>query len=304
MKKILSVLLIFMATGVFAQQEPLFSQYMFNKLALNPGYAGSRDVLSADVLYRYQWVNIDGAPKTLNLSVSSPLHNENLALGLNLYNDVIGPTVNQGALATFAYRLIFPHAKLSFGLRAGVKYTDIIWSKVNPADLGDPSLLPRLKNNVVPNADFGIYYYADRYYFGLSSGQLLQNNMNIVTVNGEDEFTRLMRHFYGMAGVAIPVSENVLLKPSILLKYVKNAPAQMDLNMSVLFAKTFWLGASYRTREAVALMTEFQLSKNLRLGYSYDIWFNQLKAYNQGSHEIRLGFDFDLFSRMTTPRYF
>jgi type IX secretion system PorP/SprF family membrane protein len=305
MKKLLTALLIIMATRVFAQQDPLFSQYMFNKLAVNPAYAGSQEYLTLDALYRYQWVNIDGAPQTFSASVHSPLKNPHLGLGLNVYSDAIGPTISQGALATFAYRILFPDSKLSFGLQAGIKYTDIFWSKINPYDLEDPLFRTQMKNKAVPDANFGIYYYSKKYYVGLSSKQLLQNQMSVVKVNGKEEFTKLMRHFYGMAGAAFPISDQLVFRPSILVKFVVNAPPQMDLNASFLIAKTFWFGASYRTEKALSLMTEFRLSDNLRLGYSYDLWFNELNAYNKGSHEIRLGFDFDIFQkRMLTPRYF
>jgi len=305
MKKLLSALFIFLAIQSFAQQDPLFSQYMFNKLSVNPGYAGSRDALAVDAIYRYQWVNIPGAPKTFSASVHSPLTNEHLGLGFNMYNDVIGATVNQGATATFAYRILFPSSRLSFGIQAGVKYSDILWSKVNPYDTEDPLYRAEMKNKAVPDANFGIYYFSSRYYIGLSSKQLLQNQMGIITVNGKDQFTKLLRHFYGMAGAALPVSDQVVFRPSILAKFVKNAPPQIDLNLSMLFANTFWIGASYRSEKAVSFMTEFNVTKSMRLGYAYDIWFNELQVHNKGSHEIRLGFDLDLRrNRMISPRYF
>jgi type IX secretion system PorP/SprF family membrane protein len=305
MKKILTTLLIIWAGCAFAQQDPLFSQYMFNKLAVNPAYAGSRDALTVDAIYRYQWVNIPGSPQTLSASIHSPLANPHIGLGMNIYSDVIGATVSQGALATFAYRIIFSASRLSFGIQAGVKYSDIYWSRVNPYDDGDPQYKAQMKNKVSPDANFGVYYYTNKYFVGISSKQLLQNQMGLVKVNGQDEFTKLLRHFYGMAGAAFPISEQLVFRPSILAKFVQNAPPQLDVNASFLFANTFWLGASYRTEKAVSFMAEFNLTHNLRLGYSYDIWFNELQAYNKGSHEIRLGFDFDIFrSRMLTPRYF
>lgn len=305
MKKLLPVLLIVIAAQGFAQQDPLFSQYMFNKLSLNPAYAGSREILTVDALYRYQWVNIDGAPQTLSASIHTPLRNEHIGLGINVYHDAIGPTATQGALATFAYRILFPEGRLSFGIQAGIKYSDIFWSRINPYDLEDPLFRSQMKNRAVPDANFGIYYYSKKYYFGFSSKQLLQNQMSVVTVNGHDEFTKLLRHFYGMAGAAFPLSDGLVFRPSVLVKFVKNSPPQMDLNASFLISNTFWLGASYRTEKAISLMTEFNLSENLRLGYSYDLWLNELQAYNKGSHEIRLGFDFDMIKkRMLTPRYF
>jgi len=305
MKKILPLLLTLLAYNLFAQQDPLFSQYMFNKLAVNPAYAGSREALSIDAIYRYQWVNIPGAPQTFSGSLHSPLSNPHIGLGINMYNDLIGATINQGAMATFSYRILFPDSKLAFGLQAGVKNSDILWSKVNPYDIEDPLYLAEMKNRAVPDANFGIYYYTNKYYIGLSSKQLFQNQMGIVNVNGKDQFTKLLRHFYGMAGAALPVSDGVVFRPSILAKFVKNAPPQLDLNLSLLLADFVWLGASYRTERALSVMTEFLATRNLRIGYAYDIWFNELQVHNKGSHEVRLGVDLDVFRfRMMTPRYF
>ncbi len=305
MKKLLTALMILMASSLFAQQDALFSQYMFNKLAVNPGYAGSRELMTADVLYRYQWVNIDGAPKTLSASLHSPLNNPHLALGFNMYNDRIGPLSYTGAMATFAYRILFPNGKLSFGLQAGVKNNGIIWNDFNVYNEEDPFLVNQVKKTLIPDANFGIYYYNDKFYAGLSSKQLLQNqSLATEDTSGNTQFTKLLMHFYGMTGVAVPISDNVVFRPSILAKFVKNAPLQIDLNASFLFANTLWLGASYRTERAVSLITEINVAQNLRIGYSYDIWLNELKVYNKGSHEIRLSYDFNVKHRLLTPRYF
>jgi len=302
-----TAILIILANVLFAQQDALFSQYMFNKLAVNPGYAGSRELLTADVLYRYQWVNIDGAPKTISASIHSPLNNPHLALGLSVTNDQIGAMANTSAMATFAYRIIFPKGKLSFGLQAGVKSSGIDWNSVKSYDAADPVVVYRseLEKKAVPDASFGVYYYSDKFYAGVSSRQLLQNQTLMVTdTAGNTDFTKLLAHFYGMAGVAIPLGENVVFRPSLLAKYVKNAPPQLDINASFLFANTLWLGASYRTEKAVSFITEVNIAQNLRIGYSYDIWLNELKVYNKGSHEIRLSFDFNVGKRILSPRYF
>ncbi len=305
MKKLLTVLIILMATSLYAQQDPLFSQYMFNKLAVNPGYAGSREFLTADILYRNQWVNISGAPKTISASVHSPLNNPHLALGFSMYNDKIGPMSYSGALATFAYRIIFPEGKLSFGIQAGFKNNKIDRNELSSYDENDPFLVYQIRKKVVPDANFGVYYSTQRYYIGLSSRQLLQNETVVVTdTAGNSQFTRLLTHFYGMAGIALPLSENVVFRPSILAKFVKNAPPQLDLNASFLFDKTFWLGISYRTEKAISLITEINVGQNMRIGYSYDIWLNELKVYNKGSHEIRLSYDLNVDKRVRTPRYF
>jgi len=306
-KKILTILTLLVTTSLFAQQDALFSQYMFNKLAVNPGYAGSRELLSADLLYRYQWVNIEGAPKTVSAAIHSPLNNPHLALGFNLSNDKIGPLSNTSAMATFAYRVIFPKSKLSFGLQAGVKSSDVIWNEFKAVDGNEPFLMMQndLMKQAVPDVNFGVYYYSDRFYAGISSRQLLQNQSLLVKDStGNTQFTKLMTHFYGMTGAAFPLGENVVFRPSLLAKFVNNAPPQLDLNASFLFAQTLWLGASYRTEKAISLITEINIAQNLRLGYSYDIWLNELHAYNKGSHEIRVSFDFNVGKRILSPRYF
>jgi type IX secretion system PorP/SprF family membrane protein len=305
MKKLLTILMILSAYSLFAQQDALFSQYMFNKLAFNPGYAGSRELLTADVLYRYQWVSIDGAPKTMSASIHSPLSNPHLALGFNVYNDRLGPISYTGATGTFAYRILFPSSKLSFGLQAGFKNNGIVWNDLKAYDDQDPYLVYQVKKQVIPDVNFGIYYYSENFYAGLSSYQLLQNQTMVVEEpDGNTQFSKLLIHFYGMTGVAIPLGDNVVFRPSLLAKYVKNAPPQLDLNASFLFANILWLGVSYRTEKAISLITEINIAQNLRIGYSYDIWLNELKAYNKGSHEIRLSYDFNVSKRMLTPRYF
>jgi type IX secretion system PorP/SprF family membrane protein len=306
MKKLLSILLLMSTGALFAQQDPLFSQYMFNKLAVNPGYTGSRESLSAVILNRWQWVGLDGAPKTMSASFHSPLRNPKLGLGLNVYQDKLGPIISQGASASFAFRIFFPTGTLSLGLQAGIKYTDIDWNDpgFEAVQLTDPYLSTKQKNKVVPDANFGVYYYTSNFYFGLSSKQLIQNQITVAQVDGKSEFTHLLRHFYGMAGIAFPISENLVFTPSLLIKYVPKAPPQLDFGLSFLYNQTLMIGASYRTLNTFCLMSEIRISPILRVGYSYDIWFNELNVSNLGSHELRIAIDIDNQNRMVTPRYF
>ena len=304
MKKFIVILAFFTCSAAMAQQDALYSQYMFNKLVLNAGYTGSREVLSAELSDRYQWVGISGAPKTLTFSIHTPLRNEHIGVGFYVYSDRIGPTKDQGFMASYAYRLILPSGKLSLGIQAGVKYFSIDWDKI---DLENPDYVFQgaQQNKLTPDANFGAYYSTNSMFAGLSSNHLLQNEYGMVKKGDSTVYSKLLRHFYGMAGMVIPISDQILFKPSTLIKYVKNAPLQMDLNASFLIHELFMVGVTYRTTSAMVFMTEINLGKNLRLGYSYDVYFNKLLRYNSGSHEIRLGFDYDLFkNRMLSPRYF
>lgn len=304
MKNIFLFILLLSGTAAFTQQSALFSQYKFNKLLINPAYAGSSKVLTFDLLNRYQWVGIDGAPRTFTFSGHSPIRNPHVGLGFYVYSDVIGPSSDQGIMGTYAYRLRMKKGTLSFGLHAGFSHIAIDWDKL---DVEDPAinLQGQGRNRFMPDASFGVYYSSNRFYGGISSTQLLQNEFGMTIKNGLSSYSRLMRHFYAMAGYAFPVSENVVFRPSVLVKYVEHAPIQMELDASFLINNTLWLGAAYRSKEAIVLLAEFNIGHNLRVGYSYDIWMNDLMGYNKGSHEIHIGYDINLLNgRLLNPRYF
>jgi type IX secretion system PorP/SprF family membrane protein len=304
MKKIILVFFLFCNIAVFAQQDPLFTQYMFNKLVVNPAYAGSKELFTVDLLNRTQWVNIDGAPRTLTISAHTAMKNKKVGLGVYIFRDVLGPTNNQGIMGTYAYRIYMGSGSLAFGLQFGLKYYDFDWSQMNlkyPDILFDPQDVRR----ITPDANFGVYYQTNRMFVGVSSKQLLENEYGYTTNEGTSSFTKLTRHFYLMGGFAVPIVDNVVFRPSLMAKYVSNAPMQLDLNASFLFGNVFWVGASFRSAKAITFLTEIKISERFKLGYSYDFYLNELQPFNYGSHEIRFGYEFPLYeSRMRTPRYF
>jgi type IX secretion system PorP/SprF family membrane protein len=307
MKRPAITFLMFLVMGiVYGQQDPIMTQYIFDKLPLNPGYAGSVDALSINLIDRYQWVGIDDGPNTITLSANSYLPNPHLGVGIYAFRDALGPTVETGVMGSFAYKILFPRGKLSFGVQFGFNYLDIDWNALDPMDPGDPLLNNQVRQKAVPDAGVGIYYYTRRWYVGASSTHLLQNKMVVSEENPTNttSFSKLLRHFYVMGGVAIPVGDNIDIRPSAMVKYVQNAPVQGDITFSMLFLDIFWVGVGYRTEKCMTFLVDFNIARNLHVGYSYDAWFNQLKSYNSGSHEIRLGYDLDLLEKMVTPRYF
>lgn len=169
----------------------------------------------------------------------------------------------------------------------------------------DIAYLGQSGKNFVVDANFGLYYYTDKYYVGLSSKHLLEQDIGTQELYDEVVANKLLRHFYGMAGINIKLSHHLVLQPSLLAKYVKNAPFQMDFNANLMIREVFWIGFSYRTQRTAVFLVEVLVKDRLRLGYSYDVFLNQLAQYNQGSHELLIGFDFPVFKRrMLTPRYF
>jgi len=187
------------------------------------------------------------------------------------------------------------------------------WDAVEMRDGDDPVSLSRPKNKIQPDANFGIYYYTKSYYLGVSSKQLFESQYGKVDFeDGLSTYATLARHFYGIAGAAIPLTDFVVFRPGLMFKYTESAPLNVDINASFLFNDIFWLGASYRTnrnaittKNALVFMIELNLSENWRLGYSYDTYLTEMKTHQQGSHEIMISHDINLFKpRMLTPRYF
>ncbi len=307
MKKFLVISILFLGIGVNAQQDALYSQYMFNPFAINPAYAGSRNAVSGVMLYRSQWVGMSGAPNTMTAAIHSPVKGKNFALGMNIMGEKIGPNTNSEISATYAYHLKLSKGKLSFGLRGGFFGTRMDKDELNYNNTTDPHNTGGQIKAVAPNFDFGMYYYTNRFYIGGSANHLLGQTLNYQsTFNsgaGVAEF-KLEQHVMVATGVALEVNPNFVIKPSGMIKYVPGAPINIDLNTSFLFNKVFWLGASYRTSGSFVVITEYNISDYLRIGYSYDFVSGPIKKYNSGSHELFIGMDFSLGrKKVVSPRY-
>lgn len=308
MKNIVKLAVMFLfSTQVYGQQDPMLTQYMFNGLYLNPAYAGSHDYWSSTLAYRTQWVgaDFDGAPQTAIAAVDGPINTKNMGLGFVLSHDRIGVTRTSTVMANYAYQLkLNQTSKLAFGINAGVSQftsdlTDVlIWDE-------NDEIYANTLTKVLPRFGLGAYYFGDRHYVGFSIPTLIGYEEGRDFSMDLSKASFLRRHYLLTGGVVFPVSENVKFKPSVLLKYVNNAPLEGDLNFSAIFKDMFWVGASFRTNDAVGLILEYQSNSYFRIGYSYDITFSGLRNYQNGSHEIMIGIDFgkDLV-KVKTPRYF
>ncbi|HYG52670.1 MAG TPA: type IX secretion system membrane protein PorP/SprF [Flavobacteriales bacterium] len=304
MKKLIYISLVLVSFhGVKAQQVAIYSQYMFNPFMINPAYAGSRDALSGVLLFRQQWVGIDGAPATQTFSVHSGIGQTKLAAGINVVNDVVGPTRNSGALLTCAYHLPLGNGKLSFGLRGGVFNSRLDNTKLNYNNPTDKFNTQNTISTLVPTFDAGLYYYTRKFYVGFSGTHLTQSKFNFENYpTGTNLF--LKRHFMLASGYAAEITPKVVFKPSVLVKYVEGAPLNVDLNASFLFNKVFWLGASFRSGNGITFISEFYVTDWARIGYSYDLVMNRLKKFTLGTHEIVAGFDLNIKkTKHVSPRY-
>lgn len=308
MKKIiLGLLLILGGVNLQAQQDAMYSQYMFNPFAVNPAYAGSRSSLSGVLLGRKQWSGIDGAPTTGTFALHSPFKGKNFALGFNAVMDKIGPSSNTAALMTYAYHLKLGPGKLSLGLRGGVYSNRLDKSVLIFNDGTDVNNTGGYYQKIVPTFDFGGYYYTDKFYAGLSSNHILTSgttNIDSALNNSSTVFSTFDRHFMFASGYAFALNPQVVFKPSLFVKYVNGAPMNVDVNLSVLLNKVFWIGASIRSSKDLVALLEYNFSNFMRIGYSYDFNFGPIRTYTTGSHEIFLGFDLDVSRKeAVSPRY-
>jgi type IX secretion system PorP/SprF family membrane protein len=307
MNKLLVILFIGVNLTLNAQQDAIYSQYSFNPLAINPAYAGTRNSFSAVLLHRSQWVGIDGAPTTQTLSVHSPTNKSNLAFGFNMAYDRIGPSTTLNAAFSTAYHLKFKKSKLSLALRAGLYSATLDKNKLQFQDNNDVFNEGGVYSSAVPSFDFGAYYYKAKFYVGLSLTHLTQHEFDFydqIDLNGGSTDYFLRTHVFLNSGYVFEVNKNVVFKPSLLLKVTEGALPNLDLSFNVLFYKKIWVGLSFRNKSSVNFMTEINITDYMRIGYAYDYSVNKLSNYNKGSHEIFIGFDFDLKSKkVVSPRY-
>lgn len=304
------------SSRVQAQQDKMFSQYMFNMMALNPAYAGSRDVLSMTAMYRSQWTGLEGAPQTATFTADMPLNRERVGVGLQLYNDRIGVYNETGAFASYAFRIkLGNRSTLALGLQGGVTNLSAMLTEVKLVPAGvsaDPAFAQNI-NKMLPNFGTGIYISSDRSYLSISVPRLLKNKLTDYDSGPNRAVER--RHAYAAAGFVVGLSPALKLKPSILVKYAEGAPLGFDGNMNLWINDRVALGVSLRknqfysftnyTNDAVVGMIELQLSDQFRLGYAYDRTMNRLGQIAPSSHEIMLRYEFGFNkNKILTPRYF
>jgi len=302
---ILAISLMFSAQESFAQQDAMYTQYMENLITVNPAYAGSKDLLSMMVVSRNQWVTLPNAPVSRTFSMHSPIKQTNMGLGLSVIYDHVGPIKQSGVYGDYSYRLFFSNRRtLALGLKAGINFYEAGLSDLATIDEDDPVFANDINRNFLPNLGVGAFYYTDNYYFGLSVPKLIENEINKNGVSVQN-ISKERMHVFFMTGYVFDVNRIVKFKPSILTKYVRNAPISLDLNGTFLFYDRLWLGAMYRFGDSFGGLFNLQVTSQIKIGYSYDLPINRLGAYNNGTHEVMISYDFSRRDgRLRSPRYF
>lgn len=290
-----------LGAGVRAQQDPLYSQYMFNTLAFNPGYAGSADVLSMMVLSRHQWVGFAGAPNTQTLVVHSPLPGRSMAIGGSLLHDAIGPSRQTSAFMDAAYRIrTGKDTRLAFGLKGGIGFYQADLASLSTVQAESANI--NISGKVLPNFGFGLYWHSPSSYLGISAPKLLENSIGS---DGTVVVNREFRHYFLLGGYVLDVNRDLRFKPSFMLRVVQGAPLSLDLNASFLLRDKVWFGALYRLSSGLGFMAQYRFTDQLIAGYAFDLTTTRIGAYNAGTHEVMISYDLNFNTgRTKSPRYF
>jgi len=306
MKKIITFIIVLVASFSYSQQDTQFTNYMYNTLSFNPAYAGSRGTTSIYLSQRSQWVGLDGAPTTNSLTYHSPLGSSNLGIGINFLNDAIGPVQENLVSLDMSYTIQTSYDyKLAFGFRASAHMLNVDFTQLNIFNPGDVLAQNNINNRISPNFGFGMFWYSEKSYLGFSIPNLLQTkHINRDLNSSVSAVSKERLHYHLIAGHLFDLSQDIVFKPAVLTKFVSGAPLQVDVSANFLMYDKFTLGAAYRLDAAVSFLTGFQINRNWMLGYAYDFDTNNLSTYNSGSHEVFLRYEVFRTDKVKSPRFF
>ncbi len=314
MKKTIFILALAMAVlQLNAQQDHQYTQFMYNKLPINPAYAGSRGVPSITALYRNQWAGFDGAPKSFLASFNSPFLSKRVGVGVTMTQWQEGFNRDFFASIAYSYDLISQdEISLRVGIQGSLRSLGIDFTKATPGQPGDPSLDNQKINDIYGNVGAGLYAtFAERFYVGFSVPRIYPNGIGFDNPSAELS-AKEYRHMYGMAGAIFPLSDDINLMPAILVKYVKNSPISADVNLNLDIRQKVTAGISYRpggdgTGDSVDLLVFWQATSQVGIGAAYDFTLSQIRDYTAGSFEILLQADLKKKSgrkNLSNPRFF
>ena len=311
-KKILTILFAFSLGLCLAQQDAQYSQYMFNGLVLNPAFAGSGASGSIAGFVRSQWTNFTDHPVTQSISYNQPLFYGKGGFGVHLQNDKIGLEQKTSILSAWAYRIHTEKSTLSFGLQAGFQTYTINQNKLDTKDKDDQTFYPEIAPTLLPDIGFGVYYKRKDYYVGFSIPHLLQTQININNYQSNLDIAKLYRHYFITAAYRYKLNRDFDLIPSILTKYTQNTPLSVDITTHIMFQDKLWGGTTYRVGDSFSFQLGTNLkqmsrkfSEQIKIGYAFDLTTSSFRAYNNGTHEIMLIYDFNNSNApmLRTPRF-
>jgi len=301
---------------LLGQQQPLHTMFMFNKMLINPAYAGYHENVCATLHVREQWLGFDGSPKTQSLSLNAPLASQRIGVGFNLQRRTIGVSSATTIDGIYDYRVPMGEGTLSLGVQASgrflkVDYSDPLVKTIQDISL-DPGVGPVSDEKFLANFGAGIYYSTPKFYAGFSAPRLMNSDIDFEVNNLF--VAREQAHYYFMTGVALSLTHKLSFVPQVLVRYTQAAPVSVDLNLGLRWYEDFSLAVTMRKGgvdndliESVDLIASAKILRGLRLAASYDITLSQLSNYNNGSIEVMMMYCFGEAAKPSSfinPRYF
>ena len=290
-----------------AQQDPHYTQYMYNMNVINPAYAGSKENLSIGLLYRKQWVDIEDSPSTGTFSGHSPV-GKNVGLGLSAIVDQIGPVKETNVYADFSYTLkLGGEHRLALGIKAGATFHDVgLFTDIGENNVpapNDPAFSSNV-NNTYFNVGAGAFYYTEHYYLAFSVPNMLKSKHLDYRPNSQ-EFGSEESHYFLTGGYVFEIGDNFKLKPSFMVKSAFGIDPSIDGSLNAMFFDKFEIGATYRLDDSFGGMVNYAITPNIRIGYAYDHIISDLNVTTPASHEFMLLFDLNFPRKVSrSPRYF
>lgn len=326
--------LCFCFVGVYAQQKPQYTQYVFNNYLLNPAVTGIENYTDVKLGYRSQWTGLEGAPVTAYFSINAPLGSNFIegdatgfpssggenpyrrmytrdyqaaephhGIGFMLVTDKAGPIDQTNMAATYAYHLgLAPRLNLAVGVSGGFNHLHLNTSLIKLYTPDDPVLRDINNNQWKPDASVGVWLYSASYYFGVSAQQIIPQNQYITTGNNSN-LSKTVPHYFATFGYKLYLNDDVSLLPSALVKFIQPVPTTFDINMKLSFRDRFWFGGSYRKDDSFGILAGFNLSSLINVSYSYDATTSALRNVSNGSHEIVLGIMLNNRYKLTSPQH-
>ncbi|HZK62176.1 MAG TPA: type IX secretion system membrane protein PorP/SprF [Anaerovoracaceae bacterium] len=288
------------------QQDPMYTQYIFNLQTVNPAYVGYWQTMGLTAISRNQWVGLNGHPTTQTFSFQTPLRSQNVGIGFNVVLDKIGLEKRLSLSFDYSYKvLLSENTSLRFGLKGGfTNYSHNLTEYVQyPDNQSDPLFQATIDSKFMPNVGVGLFLSSPKYFLSLSLPEIIENSYQSNASNYSSKSE--LRHLFFAGGMMFNLSENVKFKPTFMTRMVTGSPFQYDLSANFLLAEKFWVGGMYRSGDAFGAIAQWIINKKLRLGYAYDFTTSDLRNYQNGVHEIMISFEFVYAKHIIiSPRYF
>lgn len=301
MKKLLLLIPIFIASFGYAQQEPMYTQYILNQSIINPALAGETNYINIFVLSRHQWLGIEGAPSTQVLGADLPINKSNAGFGTVIISDRLGPIMNNVWYFDYSYRLLLNKKQyIAMGLRGGAAMYSANFSELYAVNADDEFIAEDIQSKIMANFGFGLCYKTENYFVSLSAPKMLKNKLD-GNGNQISSCSRLNQHFYLIGGYTLQINKDLQIEPALIGKFVGGAPISFDIGTNATFKEIITAGVLYRVGDAVGVLFQYNFNNTFKFGYAIDCSISSIGFKSFGTHEIMATYSIEPRKQLTIP---